>query len=142
MPSLATYEAHKVNFTWVVPTDQAIGIVPVSWQADPDGINSADSDTSNNYAELSMFVGRLPTPQLVDSSALTLERIQLEANQSFDEDGGIVWCTFDIEFDDGSYSTANQKVMRSSCSLNWYFFSYYLMRIYHTSDKFNFFNLI
>ena len=34
LPSLNTYEAHKVNFTWTVPSDQAIGIVPVSWHAD------------------------------------------------------------------------------------------------------------
>ncbi|NCG01155.1 MAG: hypothetical protein GWP25_05100 [Euryarchaeota archaeon] len=119
LPSLATYEAHKVNFTWVVPTDQAIGVVPVSWQADPDGINSADSDTSNNYAELSMFVGRLPTPQLVDSSALTLERIQLEANQSFDEDGGDVSCVFNIPYDDGSRTWAWQSIPSSSCLVNW-----------------------
>ena len=72
LPSLDTYEAHKVNFTWTVPTDQAIGIVPVSWQADPDGVNSADADLINNNAQLSMLVGRLPTPQVVDSSALKL----------------------------------------------------------------------
>ena len=44
LPSLATYEAHKVNFTWVVPSDQEIGIVPVSWQADPEGVNTADAN--------------------------------------------------------------------------------------------------
>ena len=119
LPSLDTYEAHKVNFTWTVPTDQAIGIVPVSWQADPDGVNSADADLINNNAQLSMFVGRLPTPQVVDSSALTLERIQLEANQSFDEDGGNVSCSFKIPYDDGSRTWAWETIPSASCMVNW-----------------------
>ena len=119
LPSLATYEAHKVNFTWAVPSDQAIGIVPVSWQADPDEVNTADANASNDNAELSMFVGRLPTPQLFNASALTLERIQLVANGSFDGDGGDVACVFNIPYDDGSRDWAWQSIFSSSCLANW-----------------------
>ena len=119
LPSLATYEAHKVNFTWTVPSDQAIGIVPVSWQADPDGVNSADANSTNDYAELSMFVGRLPTPQINNASALTLERIQLVADGSFDADGGEVSCLFNIPYDDGSRNWAWQKITSPSCLVNW-----------------------
>ena len=119
LPSLATYEAHKVNFTWTVPSDQAIGIVPVSWDADPDQVNTADANASNDYAEISMFVGRLPTPQVINASALTLERIQLLANGSFDSDGGDVSCLFNIPYDDGSLNWAWQKVPSQSCLVNW-----------------------
>ena len=119
LPSLATYEAHKVNFTWVVPSDQEIGIVPVSWQADPEQLNSADANLSNNYAEISMFVGRLPTPQITNTSALTLEEIQLVANGSYDEDGGDVSCLFKIPYDDGSWDWAWQTIPSASCLVNW-----------------------
>ncbi|MBT5392067.1 MAG: hypothetical protein HOL22_06980 [Euryarchaeota archaeon] len=119
LPSLDTYEAHKVNFTWIVPNDQAIGTIPVSWQADPDGDNSADANSTNNIAQLSMFVGRLPIPQLIDTSALTLENIQLVANGSYDEDGGDVSCLFNIPYDDGSLTWAWQSIPSSSCLVNW-----------------------
>ena len=119
LPSLATYEAHKVNFTWAVPSDQAIGMVPVSWQADPDEVNSADANASNDNAEITMFVGRLPTPQLINASALTLEKIQLRADGSFDEDGGDVSCSFKIPYDDGSRNWAWQTISSSSCLVNW-----------------------
>ena len=49
-----------------------------------------------------MFVGRLPTPVFSDSTSLTLENLQLKANESFDEDGGNVTCVFKIPYDDGS----------------------------------------
>ena len=119
LPSLATYEAHKVNFTWAVPSDQAIGMVPVSWQADPDEVNSADANASNDNAEITMFVGRLPTPQLINASALTLEKIQLRADGSFDEDGGDVSCSFKIPYDDGSRNWAWQTISSASCLVNW-----------------------
>ena len=119
LPSLATYEAHKVNFTWTVPSDQEIGMVPVSWQADPDEVNTADANASNDYAEISMFVGRLPTPQLINASALTLEKVQLLADGSFDGDGGDVSCLFKIPYDDGSRNWAWQTVASSSCMVNW-----------------------
>ena len=119
LPSLATYEAHKVNFTWLVPSDQIIGTVPVSWQADPDGVNTADANASNDYAEISMYVGRLPTPQIINTSALTLEKIQIDASGSFDPDGGTVSCTFEIPYDDGSRNWAWETVVSPSCISNW-----------------------
>lgn len=119
LPSLATYEAHKVNFTWTVPSDQAIGIIPVSWQADPEGINTADANSTNDQAFLSMFVGRLPTPVFTDSTAMTLEPLQLSANESFDEDGGTVSCEFKIPYDDGSRNWAWETVPSPSCAVNW-----------------------
>jgi hypothetical protein len=119
LPSLATYEAHKVNFTWTVPSEQAIGIVPVSWQADPSGINSADANSTNNQAFISMFVGRLPTPVFSDPNAMTLEELQLSAGESFDEDGGVVFCEFKIPFDDGSRNWAWETVPSASCAVNW-----------------------
>ena len=52
-------------------------------------------------------------------TAWTNEKILIDASNSFDEDGGDVWCVFDIEYDDGTRSTANQQVLRSGCSINW-----------------------
>ncbi len=119
LPALQTYAAHKVNFTWTVPDDQPIGTVPVSWQADPDGINQADADAGNNYAQILMFVGRLPTPVVYNSTALTLETIPLLANQSFDADGGDVSCEFNIPYDDGTRTWSWERIVSPSCMANW-----------------------
>ena len=119
IPSLNTYEAHKVNFTWTVPNDQGIGIVPVSWEADPSNINIADENSSNNLAQISLYVGRLPTPVFSDSTSLTLENLQLYANESFDEDGGNVTCVFKIPYDDGSRMWAWETIPSESCIVNW-----------------------
>ena len=119
LPSLNTYEAHKVNFTWTVPSDQAIGIVPVSWHADPNNINTADDNSSNDIAQISMFVGRLPTPVFSDPTSLTLENLQLIANGSFDEDGGNVTCVFKIPYDDGSRNWAWETIPSNACLVNW-----------------------
>ncbi|MFL2949616.1 MAG: CARDB domain-containing protein [Candidatus Poseidoniaceae archaeon] len=119
LPPLATYAAHKVNFSWIVPPDQAVGIVPVTWEADPDDVNSADVNEANDVAQLGMFVGRLPTPVLENISALTLEQVTLSAEQSFDEDGGGVTCEFEIPFDDGTRTWEYITIPSEDCSVNW-----------------------
>ena len=119
LPSLATYDAHKVNFTWTVPSDQVIGGVPVSWHADPDGVNSADANPFNDEALIMLFVGRLPTPVVTQTVSNTLEPVVLSANESFDEDGGTVTCIFEIPFDDGTRTWAREKVPSQSCLTEW-----------------------
>ena len=119
LPPLATYAAHKINFTWMVPENQAIGVVPVTWEADPNNINSADANAANDVAELAMFVGRLPTPVLENTSALTMEEVTLSAENSFDEDGGTVTCEFNIPYDDGTRTWAWIKMASRDCSVNW-----------------------
>ena len=119
VPSLATYEIYKTNFTWDVPENQPVGDIPVSWEADPDEINSADPIPENDFAIIGLFVGRLPTPVIVDSTSQTLEEVFINASSSFDEDGGNVTCTFDIPYDDGSREWAYMKVVSESCQTNW-----------------------
>jgi hypothetical protein len=119
LPPLATYSAHKVNFSWTVPTDQAIGMVPISWEADPTNVNAADVNSDNNIAQLAMFVGRLPTPVFENATALTMERVTLSAAESFDEDGGGVTCEFRIPYDDGTRIWAWETIPSTSCSVNW-----------------------
>ena len=119
LPSLSTYETFKTNFTWTVPESQAIGIVPVSWEADPNGINSADVNGDNDYAIIGLFVGRLPTPVVVDATARTLEEVFINASSSFDEDGGNVTCLFEIPYDDGTRTWAWEKIPSDSCMTNW-----------------------
>ncbi|MDP6188428.1 MAG: hypothetical protein QF699_03805, partial [Candidatus Poseidoniaceae archaeon] len=119
LPPLATYAAHKVNFSWVVPDDQAIGILPITWEADPSNINSADANPDNDVAQLAMFVGRLPTPVVQNASALTLEEITLDAGSSFDEDGGTVVCEFNIPYDDGTRTWAWEKIPSEDCSVDY-----------------------
>ncbi|MGB1660246.1 MAG: CARDB domain-containing protein, partial [Candidatus Poseidoniaceae archaeon] len=43
LPSLSTYESHKVDFTWTVPADAAIGTIPIRWESDPLQVNTADA---------------------------------------------------------------------------------------------------
>ncbi len=119
VPALATYQVYKTNFTWDVPADQAIGNIPISWEADPDGINTADATPENNLAEIGLFVGRLPTPNVSDVTSLTLNEVYLNAASSYDEDGGDVSCIFNIPYDDGTRTWANMKVISNSCQTNW-----------------------
>ena len=119
MPSLGTYQTFKTNFTWTVPDSQAIGIVPISWEVDPNQVNTADVNSDNDYAIIGLFVGRLPTPVIVDAQAKTLEEVFINASYSFDEDGGNVTCLFEIPYDDGSRTWAWEKVLSDSCMTNW-----------------------
>ena len=119
VPSLSTYEIYKTNFTWDVPENQPIGNIPISWEADPDELNSADANPNNDYAIIELFVGRSPTPVANHVSALTKVEVFINASSSFDEDGGNVSCIFDIPYDDGSRSWAYIKIISISCQTNW-----------------------
>jgi hypothetical protein len=43
----------------------------------------------------------------------------LNASASYDEDGGEVWCEFDIPYDDGTRTLAHQQIMKQNCAVNW-----------------------
>ena len=119
MSPLATYAVHKVNFTWTVPADSTIGIIPLSWESDPDDVNSADANSTNDYAQLNLFVGRLPTALVNNSSAQTNQVTLIDASQSFDEDGGDVYCKFNVAFDDGSRRWNTERFISQSCMMNY-----------------------
>ena len=57
LPPLSTYESHKVNFTWTVPADAAIGTLPIRWESDPLQVNTADADADNDLGEIELFIG-------------------------------------------------------------------------------------
>ena len=122
VPSLSTYEFYKTNFTWDVPDQQPIGNIPVSWEADPDELNSADANPNNDFAIIELFVGRLPTPEINHVTEQTQVEVFINASSSSDSDGGDVSCIFDIPYDDGTRSWAYTKVVSLSCQTNWTWF--------------------
>jgi hypothetical protein len=70
----------------------------LAFTVDPDQIVTQDANRSNNYANVSIFIGRAPTANfVVDEGKYTFENVTLNATASFDEDGGDVECRFEIE---------------------------------------------
>ena len=118
LPALATYEVFKVQVNWTVPLDAAIQTVQLRWEADAQGINSADADTTNNVAIIDLFIGRLPTALAQQVSGLTREVLTLDARSSFDEDGGNVSCEFSIPYDDGTRTWSWMHIQSPTCLLN------------------------
>ena len=119
LPALALYEQFIFEIEWNIDSNASIDNQTVIWEVDRLLANANDADQTNNIGTLPLFIGSAPTYVASNQSAWTNEKILIDASSSFDEDGGDVWCMFDIEFDDGSYSMAHQRVMRSGCSINW-----------------------
>ena len=98
LPSIAPYAEERVEVEWSVPADMVIGTAQLTFTVDPDENVTADANRSNNDASLSIFIGRVPTADLVvDQGKYTFENVTLNATQSFDIDGGDVDCRFEIE---------------------------------------------
>ncbi len=116
---LSLYQEQTFLVQWIVPLDSLISNSSLSWEADPDGINSLDADAGNDLAMINIFIGTLPTIVFNQTSGKTLEVISLDAHNTFDEDGGEVSCIFKIEYDDGSRSRANQKIIADNCAIEY-----------------------
>ena len=87
-----------VQATWNVPSNQAIGTVTISFEVDPDGTMAGDLNQSNDVDTFDMFIGSLPTADLIQPPATkTLTNIHFDARNSADLDGGIPVCTFVVE---------------------------------------------
>jgi hypothetical protein len=119
LPALAFYEQFIFEMEWVVDINSSIENITVEYEVDKQSINTNDANSSNDIGILSIFVGSAPTFVAENKSTWTNEKILIDASSSYDEDGGDVWCEFNIEYDDGSRTTANQKIMRDGCSVNW-----------------------
>ena len=119
LPSLSTYESHKVNFTWTVPADATIEYVPIRWEADPVQLNTGDADPNNDIGEIQLFIGRLPTAVLEPIEVYTNVETLINASGSYDEDGGNVSCLFNIPWYDGTRTSAWTRVESIDCMLNW-----------------------
>ena len=118
LPQLALYEQYLFEVNWTVDPNSSIDNQTISWEIDTTS-NPTDANSSNNIGIIPLFIGSAPTFVGNNLVALTNEKIMVDASQSFDEDGGEVWCMFDISYDDGSYSLANKRTMRSGCFINW-----------------------
>ncbi len=119
LPALGLYEQFIFEINWHVDINSTIDNQTIIWEADRGMVNSNDADSENDIASIPLFIGSSPTFVGSNMVALTNEKIMLDASNSFDEDGGDVWCMFDIEYDDGSYSTENIQIMRVGCYINW-----------------------
>jgi hypothetical protein len=116
---LSLYQEQTFTVQWIVPLDAVISNSSLSWEADPNGINSADADAENNLAMINIFIGTLPTIVFNQTSGRTLEAVPLDAHDTYDEDGGEVSCIFRIEYDDGSRSHANEKIIAENCAIEY-----------------------
>ena len=119
LPALAFYEQFIFEIEWIVDINSSIENITVEYEVDKQSVNANDANSSNDIGILSIFVGSAPTFVAENKSTWTNEKILIDASSSYDEDGGDVWCEFNIEYDDGSRTTANQKIMRDGCSVNW-----------------------
>ena len=119
LPALAFYEQFIFEMEWIVDINSSIENITVEYEVDKQSVNTNDANASNDVGILSIFVGSAPTFVAENKSTWTNEKILIDASSSYDEDGGDVWCEFNIEYDDGSRTTANQKIMRDGCSVNW-----------------------
>ena len=98
VPSIPSYGESRVIVNWTVPSTSTIGNQIMSITVDPDETVTEDGNRSNNYAEIHVFVGRVPTAQIsITDGVYTYENVTLDASASFDEDGGDVECRFAIE---------------------------------------------
>ena len=87
-----------VQASWIVPANQAVGVVTISFEVDPDGLMVGDQNQSNNIDTFDMFIGTLPTANLIQPPATkTLTNIHFDARNSVDLDGGTPVCTFVVE---------------------------------------------
>ena len=118
LPSLKLYEQYIFEMNWTVDENTSIENQTITWSIDSSS-NPTDADFSNNVAAIPLFVGRAPTFVANNVIAMTNEKLLIDASQSFDEDGGDVWCFFDIEYDDGSFKMAHRRVLRTGCYINW-----------------------
>ena len=119
LPALETYEVFKMNLNWTVPEGTAIGNLELRWEADTNGVNTADANLQNNIATVDLFVGRVPTPVVTNSTGMTNENIVLDATASYDEDGGEVTCEFYVPFDDGTRTWSWERIPSPGCMLNY-----------------------
>ena len=132
LPALELYEQYIFETEWIVDENASIENISIQWEVDRASININDADTSNNVGILPIFVGSAPTFVGENKTTLTNDKITIDASSSFDEDGGDVWCVFDIEYDDGTRSMANRQIMRESCSVNWTWIDDGLYSVYVT----------
>lgn len=119
LPKLGMFEQYIFEIEWQINSNESISNQTIIWDVDRLNNNNNDANRTNNIQIMPLFVGSNPTLISQNYSAWTDEKILIDASASFDADGGDIWCIFDIEYDDGSFTLANQVVMRNNCFINW-----------------------
>ncbi len=117
LPAIPAYSEARVQIDFQIPANQSIGNLTFEILVDPDGIVVEDSNVSNNFAFVNIFIGREPTAIVsVIDEVYTKNIVIIDASASFDEDGGDVECEFTLEKDDPSLVDIAYS---SSCILEW-----------------------
>ncbi|MAE39280.1 MAG: hypothetical protein CL969_06655, partial [Euryarchaeota archaeon] len=111
VPSLGGLQEAYTQVTWIIPTTQPIGAVQLSFEVDPDGLMTMDANQSNDAANFSVFIGRLPTADIIQPQATkTLTEVHIDARNSNDPDGGgLPHCTFVVEVDVATNQTFEEE---------------------------------
>ena len=98
IPPISAYSEQRILVNWTILESESIGFKTLAFTVDPDQTVTQDANRSNNYANISIFIGRAPTADImIDEGKYTFENVTLNATASFDEDGGDVDCRFEIE---------------------------------------------
>lgn len=98
IPPITPYSEQRVITNWTVMNNESIGNKTLSFTVDPDQNITQDANRSNNYANVSIFIGRAPSASMViDEGKYTFENVTFNATASFDEDSGDVECRFELK---------------------------------------------
>jgi len=116
VPPLDSLQEARVLVNWTVPESQPFGNVYLFFEVDPLEEITQDGNRSNNLGSFVLYVGGLPIASLsLPNENLTNEGVPLDASTSYDPDGGILDCEFNIEKVDGSYA----KLSDDDCIVEW-----------------------
>ena len=120
IPPISPYNEARVSVNWSVPLDAAIGTQTLSFMVDPDNVVTADANRTNNYAELEIFIGRLPVADLsLSDNVYTFENVTIDASASYDNDGGNVECFFEIK-EPTSDGIRTELIESATCITSWF----------------------
>ena len=134
VPALGGLEIAQTQVTWIVPSTQPIGTVQIGFEVDPDDLMIIDDNHSNDAANFSMFIGRLPTADMIQPPATkTLTEVHIDARSSNDPDGGVPHCTFVVQVDVATNMTFEEE----DCLLeyNWSDDGFYRVWLTITDDE-------
>ncbi len=105
IPALSSLEEARVEVSWNVPSNQPFGETVTSFEIDID-----DGDSTNNDGEFILFIGSIPVAQLtMVEEVLTLNEVTINGLNSYDPDGGEIFCTFTVESLDGSIVSSEEE---------------------------------
>ncbi len=116
VPPLGSLQESRVLVDWTIPESQSFGNVYLFFEVDPLEEITQDGNRSNNLGSFVLYVGGLPISDLsIPNDTPTNEAVTLDASSSYDPDGGIIGCEFNIEKVDGSFA----QLFDDDCIVEW-----------------------